>query len=89
MNGENKKKGKSRQKSETSFDRDTMRKEYDFSDAIRGVTTARYAKGSNVVAVDPEVLDVFPDGVAVNQALRALAPVRRRRQTSRKRKKVA
>ena len=58
-------------------ERDTMRPEYDFSAAVRGVTAARYAQGSNIVVIDPEVLDVFPDGVRVNQALRALAPVLR------------
>ena len=66
-----------------------MRPEYDFSGAVRGVTAARYAKGANVVVVDPELLDVFPDGAAVNEALRALAPVLRRRQPPRKRRKVA
>jgi hypothetical protein len=29
--------------------RDTMRPEYDFSRAVRGVTAARYAQGTNVV----------------------------------------
>jgi len=72
-----------------AMDRDTMRPEYDFSGAVRGVTAARYAKGTNVAVVDPEVLDVFPDSVAVNEALRALAPVLRRRQTARRRRKVA
>jgi hypothetical protein len=67
--------------------RDTLRPEYDFSRAVRGVTAARYVLGANVVVIDPEVLDVFPDGPSVNEALRALAsvirqrrgPVRRRR----------
>ncbi len=59
-------------------DRDTMRPEYDFSRAVRGVTAARYARGTNVVVIDPEVLDVFPNGASVNEALRALAPVLRR-----------
>ena len=68
-------------------DRDTMRREYDFSAAVRGVTAARYAQGANVVVIDPEVLDVFPDGPTVNRALRALAPVlRRQRQSTPKRK---
>ncbi|MCI0540874.1 MAG: hypothetical protein L0Z50_37210 [Verrucomicrobiales bacterium] len=31
--------------------RDTMRREYDFSLAIRGETAARYAQGGNVVVV--------------------------------------
>ena len=60
-------------------DRDTMRPEYDFSGAVRGVTAARYAQGANIVVVDLEVLDVFPDGASVNAALRALAPVLRHR----------
>jgi len=63
-------------------ERDTMRREYDFSAAARGVTAARYAHGVNIAVIDPEVLDVFPDGAAVNQALRALAPVLRRQRRS-------
>ena len=58
---------------------DDMRPEYDFSEGVRGVTASRYAEGANVVVVDPEVLDVFPDGKSVNEALRALAPVIRHR----------
>lgn len=58
--------------------RDTMRPEYDFSTAVRGVAAARYAEGANIVVIDPEVLDVFPDGATVNKMLRALAPVLRR-----------
>ena len=58
-------------------DRDTMRPEYDFSGAVRGVSAKRYAEGANVAVIDPGVLDVFPDGASVNRALRALAPVLR------------
>lgn len=60
-----------------------MRPEYDFSNAVRGVTATRYARGANIVVIDPEVLDVFPDGSAVNEALRALAPVIRQRRKRR------
>ena len=69
-------------------DRDTMRAEYDFSTAVRGVTATRYAQGANVVVIDPAVLDVFPNGTSVNEALRALAPVlrQRRRTTARRRR---
>jgi hypothetical protein len=69
-------------------DRDTMRKEYDFNGAVRGVTATRYAQGANVVVIDPEVLDVFPDSLAVNEALRALAPVLRRQRRSRTSRKI-
>jgi len=67
-------------------DRDTLRKEYDFSGAVRGVTAARHAEGTNVVVIDPEVMDVFPDALAVNEALRALAPVLRQRRSAKTRR---
>ncbi len=60
-------------------EQDTMRPEYDFSGAMRGVTAVRYAEGTNVVVITPDVLDVFPDSDSVNEALRALAPVIRHR----------
>ena len=58
-----------------SDETDTMRKEYDFSGGVRGVTAARYRRGNNFVVVDPDVLDVFPDGESVNKILRAIAKV--------------
>src|SRR5260370_16549573 len=66
-------------------DVDTMRREYDFSTAVRGVTAPRYAQGTNVVVIDPDVLDVFPDGVAVNEAPRAPSPLRPHQRPSSKR----
>jgi len=64
-------------------DRDTMRVEYNFSMGKRGITAARYAQGTNVVVIDPEVLDVFPESASINDALRALAPVIRQRRARR------
>jgi hypothetical protein len=55
--------------------RDTMQAEYDFSKAVRGVTAKRYAEGTNVVMIPPDILDVFPNAATVSEALRALAPV--------------
>ncbi len=69
--------------------RDTMRPEYDFSRAVRGVTAARYAQGTNVVVIDPDVLDVFPNGASVNEALRALAPVLRQKRRAVARRRSA
>ncbi|MGD0223175.1 MAG: hypothetical protein ABSF71_12625 [Terriglobia bacterium] len=66
-----------KEKASRKTDRDTMRPEYDFSTAERGVTAARHARGANIAVIDPEVLDVFPDGATVNRTLRALAPVLR------------
>ena len=56
-----------------------MRPEYDFSGGERGITVARYKQGVNVVVIDPDVRDVFPDSEAVNRALQALAPLLRTR----------
>jgi hypothetical protein len=50
-----------------------MADEYDFSKGIRGTTAKRYAAGSNVIVLDPDVAAVFPDASTVNQALRLLA----------------
>ena len=58
---------------EADAERDTMRAEYDFSGAVRGVTAARYREGTNVVVLDPDVSALFPDSSAVNEALRTLA----------------
>ena len=58
-------------------DNDTMRPEYDFSKAVRGVTAARYAQGTNVVLLDPDVAELFPDTRAVNEALRTFARLAR------------
>jgi hypothetical protein len=56
----------------SAADADTMRPEYDFSNAVRGVTAARYAEGTNVVLLDPDVAQLFPHSRAVNEALRTL-----------------
>ncbi len=54
---------------------DEMRAEYDFSGGVRGKYAARYAAGTNVVVLDPDVAEIFPDAEAVNHALRALAGI--------------
>jgi hypothetical protein len=52
-----------------------MRPEYDFSRARRGVTAKRYVQGANVILLDPDLLSIFTDSAAVNQAPRALAKI--------------
>ena len=52
-----------------------MRKEYDFSDGVRGKYAGRYAQGSNVVVLEPDVARLYRDAEAVNRALRAIADV--------------
>ena len=64
-----------------------MREEYDFAHGVRGKHAARYAKGTNIVVLDPDVAKVFPDSETVNETLRALLPIvtRRRRPARRAR----
>ena len=49
-----------------------VRAEYDFSGGVRGQYTTRYAQGTNVVVLAPDVAAVFPDSQSVNEALRTL-----------------
>ena len=80
---------KRRARRTVAVERDTLRSEYDFSQGVRGATASRYARGANIVVVDPKVLDVFPDGASVNEALRALAPVIRRGRRAVRRRRSA
>jgi len=54
-----------------------MRPEYDFSGGVRGKYAARYAAGTNVVVLDPDVAREFRTSEEVNKALRELAQKRR------------
>jgi hypothetical protein len=52
-----------------------MRVEYDFSKGIRGKYAKRFAEGTNIILLDPDVAGLFPDSKTVNDALRALARI--------------
>jgi hypothetical protein len=52
-----------------------MLPEYDFSRGVRGKYVRRYAQGSNVVVLDPDVAKAFPNAEAVNSSLRSLAEI--------------
>jgi hypothetical protein len=45
---------------------------------VRGKYAERYAKGTTVVELEPDVAAAFPDAAAVNAALRALLDIARR-----------
>jgi hypothetical protein len=49
--------------------------EYDFSGGVRGKYVDRYRRGTNVVLLDPELLEAFPDSKSVNDALRSLLAI--------------
>ncbi len=59
-----------------------MQVEYDFSKAVRGKYARRYARGSNVVVLEPDVAKVFPNAKAVNSSLRSLAEIIRRQKSA-------
>ena len=54
-----------------------MLAEYDFRGGVRGKYAARFAAGTNVVVLAPDVAESFPDSAAVNEALRALMKIAR------------
>jgi hypothetical protein len=47
-----------------------MKDNYDFSQGVHGKYAKWYAKGANVVVLDPEIAKQFPTSAAVNKALR-------------------
>ena len=66
-------------KKEAKARRDSeMLNEYDFSKGARGKYATRYAEGTNVVVLEPDVAAAFPDSESVHSALRALIVVAKR-----------
>ena len=60
---------------------DELRSEYkrsDFGVLVRGKYVGQLQASSNVVVIDPEVADLFPNAAAVNAALRSLAEIAKR-----------
>ena len=65
-------------------DHDTeMLAEYDFSKGVRGKYAKLYANGSNVVMIDPDIAEFFPDHDSVNTSLRSLVTIIKRQQAKR------
>ena len=59
-----------------------MRQEYDFSNAEVGKYAQRYAAGTNLVLLDPDIATLFPDSKSVNDTLRSLVRIANRRKTA-------
>jgi len=52
-----------------------LRPEYDFAamqGEVRGKYTKRYREGTNIVLLEPDIAEAFPNDAAVNQALRGV-----------------
>ncbi len=63
-----------------------LRSEYkrsDFGKLVRGKYVERLRTSSNVVVIDPEVMELFPNAAAVNGALRSLAQIAKRAKSRR------
>ena len=82
--GELMKKARAKPKAVREVDDDEILPEYDFRKGRRNKYAARYAEGTNLVLLDPDVAKDFPDSNAVNEALRALSAIIRRRAKSRR-----
>ena len=55
--------------------KDELRPEYDFASmkgGVRGKYLKRFREGTNIVLLDPEVAEAFPNDEAVNVALRGV-----------------
>jgi hypothetical protein len=64
---------------------DELRPEYDFAQmkgGVRGKYIERYRAGTNLVLLDPDVGQAFPNDEAVNEALRLLVQIAQRQQTN-------
>jgi hypothetical protein len=68
---------KKRAKLKPPKDNDTMRPEYDFSKGVRGKHAAKYAEGTNVVVLEPDVAKEFRTTEHVNETLRAVSKLLR------------
>lgn len=63
-----------------SSDHDTLRDEYPedvIKSGVRGKYTKRYREGTNIVLIDPDLHEIFPDSKAVNRALREYLSTKR------------
>ena len=60
-------------------------KRSDFNSLVRGKYVERLRAKSNVVVLDPEVAELFPNAASVNDALRSLAAIAKRAGSARRR----
>ena len=70
-----------RRKTKASELEDEMRAEYDLSTMKlvgRGIYAKRFRSGTNVVLLDRDVREAFPDDESVNEVLRVIAKVAKR-----------
>jgi len=59
-----------------------MLKEYDFSKGVRGKYAKRYHISSNIIVLEPDVAQYFPNSESVNQALRTISLLSKKRKVT-------
>lgn len=59
-----------------------MRPEYEFSRGVRGKYARRFAEGTNLILLDPDLAAEFPDSRSVSRALRAYLKIKSKRRTA-------
>ena len=64
------------------FKNKEMLKEYDFSKGVRGKYAKRYHLSSNIIVLEPDVAQYFPNSESVNQALRTITLLRKKRKVT-------
>ena len=78
-----KKRSPIKRKATSQADADEILPEYDFSRSAPNKYASRYAAGSAVVVLDPDVAAAFPSSGEANEALRALAGIILKRRSRR------
>ena len=61
---------------------DEILPEYDFSGGVRGKYAKRYAEGTNLILLEPDLAAEFPDSKSVSRALRAYLKGRSKRRSA-------
>jgi hypothetical protein len=72
MKKSNKPKAKRPRRAPAPLERDELLPEYDFAQGVRNRYAERYRAGTNLVLLEPDVAERFPDSESVNRALRSL-----------------
>lgn len=83
------KRAKAKKVTALAIEADEALPEYDFRRARPNKYASRYAQGSIVVTLDPDVAAVFPSAREANEALRALAGVIRNHRARRSSRRSA
>ena len=82
------KRSRNKRKPVDQFDPDEILPEYDFSRSSKNKYAHRYAAGSAVIVLEPDVAAAFPNSQKVNEALRSLGGIVRKHHAPRPRSRA-